>query len=476
MKLSLSLKFVITYIVLGITGFVLLNTEGLHMMGNHIINNESSRLYTSAVSLSSTKVIRSYQNTESLEYAHEMLQAVADTEQVDIMIIDSQGQLVLDTSTPLADIRSDALTGFDPTASKNSYYTIDDYFGYYTEDHLNVTVPITINMSTRGYIALHEPYSHILAEREKLLELIVKFYAAGLILFCLPLVLLLLIVHRPLKKIINGAREFASGNLEYQIPIHTADEMGYLSNTLNYMADEMRQNDQFQKNFISNVSHDFRSPLTSIKGYVEAILDGTIPHEMQDRYLKIVLFETSRLTKLTQGMLQLNDLDAKAYMLNIQDFDLNQLIKNTAASFEGTCREKHISIELLLASPKEFVSADMEKIQQVMYNLIDNAIKFSDKHAMITIETTRKNELVFVSVKDQGSGIPQKDLSKIWNRFYKQDLSRGKDRTGTGLGLSIVKEIINTHKQNINVISTEGVGTEFIFTLARAKSKDVRES
>ena len=163
-------------------------------------------------------------------------------------------------------------------------------------------------------------------------------------------------------------------------------------------------------------------------------------------------------------------------MLNIQDFGLNQLIKNTAASFEGTCRERHISIELLLASPKEFVSADMEKIQQVMYNLIDNAIKFSDKHAMITIETTRKNELVFVSVKDQGSGIPQKDLSKIWNRFYKQDLSRGKDRTGTGLGLSIVKEIINTHKQNINVISTEGVGTEFIFTLARAKGKDVHES
>ena len=465
----------LTYIVLGIVGFVLLNTEGIRILDRYVISNESSRLYTSAVSLSSTKVIRSYQDEESLESAYEMLQTVAATEQVDIMIIDSQGQLVLDTSTPLADTRSDALTGFDPTASKISYYTIDDYFGYYGEEQLNVTVPITINMSTRGYIALHEAYSHILADRENLLALIVKFYLAGLILFCLPLILLLLIVHRPLNKIINGAREFASGNLEYQIPIHTADEMGYLSNTLNYMADEMRQNDQFQKNFISNVSHDFRSPLTSIKGYVEAILDGTIPHEMQDRYLKIVLFETSRLTKLTQGMLQLNDLDAKAYMLNIQDFDLNQLIKNTAASFEGTCRERHISIELLLASPKEYVSADMEKIQQVMYNLIDNAIKFSDKHSMITIETTCKNELVFVSVKDQGSGIAQKDLSKIWNRFYKQDLSRGKDRTGTGLGLSIVKEIINTHKQNINVISTEGVGTEFIFTLARAKGKDGHE-
>lgn len=472
MKLSLSLKFVITYIILGIAGFILLNTAGAHVLDTYIINKESSRLYTSAISLSSTKTIRSYQDSERLTSAHEMLQAVANTEQVDILLIDSQGALVLDTSCSLAEADTDALSGFDPAASQNSYYTVNDYFGYYGENQLNVTVPITINMSTRGYVSLHEPVSQVLAQREGLLALVLKFYVAGLLLFCLPLLFLFFIVHRPLKKIIAGAREFAAGNLEYQIPIHSADEMGYLSNTLNYMADEMRQNDQFQKNFISNVSHDFRSPLTSIKGYVEAILDGTIPREMQDRYLNIVLFETSRLTKLTQGMLQLNDLDAKAYMLNIQDFDLNQLIKTTAASFEGICRDRYISIELILASPREYVSADMEKIQQVMYNLIDNAIKFSDRHSMITIETTCKNDLVFVSVKDQGNGIPQKDLPKIWTRFYKQDISRGKDRTGTGLGLSIVKEIINTHKQNINVISTEGVGTEFIFTLSRARHGD----
>ncbi len=472
MKLNLSLKFIITYILLGIAGFVLLNTAGSYFLENHILARESSHLYSSATSLSATNAVRSYQSTENLETAHDMLQAVAGAEQVDILILDTKGVLVLDTSAPFSESGEATLSDFDPTASSNSYYTIDTYFGHYTEDQLNVTVPITINMSTRGYVSLHEPMSKIIEERERILLLVLKFYGVALLLFCLPLLLLLLMVNRPLNKIIAGAREFAEGHLEYQIPIHSADEMGYLSNTLNYMADEMRQNDQFQRNFISNVSHDFRSPLTSIKGYVEAILDGTIPHEMQDRYLKIVLFETSRLTKLTQGMLQLNTLDAKAYMLQMQDFDLNQLIKNTAASFEGTCRERHMSIELLMDSPKEYVSADMEKIQQVMYNLIDNAIKFSDSDSTITIETTRKNELVFVSVKDQGSGIPQKDLQKIWSRFYKQDISRGKDRTGTGLGLSIVKEIINSHKQNINVISTEGVGTEFIFTLSRAKNAD----
>lgn len=471
MKLSLSLKFIITYILLGITGFILLNTAGAQLVEDHIISRESSRLYTSATSLASTKAIRSYRDAETLQATQEMLEAVAQTDKIDILILDTQGMLLMDTSSN-AENTTAQLKNFDPAASSNSFYTIDNFFGHYAANQLNVTVPITINMSTRGYVSLHEPMTQVLADREQMLFLILQFYAVCIVLFFLLIVMLLITVHRPLKKITCGAREFAAGNLEYQIPIHSKDELGYLSNTLNYMADEMRQSDQFQKNFISNVSHDFRSPLTSIKGYVEAILDGTIPHEMQDKYLNIILFETSRLTKLTQGMLQLNDLDAKTYMLNIRNFDLNPLIKNTAASFEGTCREKHISIELLLSSPKEYVSADMEKIQQVMYNLIDNAIKFSGKNSTITIETTSKNELVFVSVKDQGSGIPQKDLGKIWTRFYKQDLSRGKDRTGTGLGLSIVKEIINTHKQNINVISTEGVGTEFIFTLARANAPE----
>ena len=127
------------------------------------------------------------------------------------------------------------------------------------------------------------------------------------------------------------------------------------------------------------------------------------------------------------------------------------------------------NLELLLSGRELFVEADMEQIQQVLYNLLDNAIKFSNDNSSINIETSVKNDKVFVSVKDHGVGIPKDSLSKVWDRFYKTDTSRGKDRKGTGLGLSIVKEIIKAHNQNINVISTEGVGTEFIFTLKKAK-------
>lgn len=142
-----------------------------------------------------------------------------------------------------------------------------------------------------------------------------------------------------LKKITAGANEYAQGNLEHHIEVNTRDEMGYLAATLNYMSAELGKMEEYQKTFIANVSHDFRSPLTSIKGYLEAILDGTIPPEMYEKYLNRVISETDRLNKLTQGLLTLDSLDCKGY-LNRTSFDINRVIKDTAASFEGTCSEK----------------------------------------------------------------------------------------------------------------------------------------
>ncbi len=241
---------------------------------------------------------------------------------------------------------------------------------------------------------------------------------------------------------------------------------------LSAKGEALKDQDEDQRKLISNISHDFRSPLTSIKGYIEAMLDGTIPFEMQEKYLNIVLRETERLSKLTSGLLALNSIDPRQNRLSRSRFDINTVIKNTAATFEGTCTSKRISIELLFTDWESYVYADMGKIQQVLYNLIDNAIKFSQPDSVITIETTIKYEKIFVSVRDTGIGIPKDSLNKIWERFYKSDASRGKDKSGTGLGLSIVKEILQLHNENINVISTEGVGTEFIFSLSRASEEE----
>ena len=199
--------------------------------------------------------------------------------------------------------------------------------------------------------------------------------------------------------------------------------------------------------------------------------DGTIPPELYPKYIGIVLNETDRLIKLTNSLLTLNNLNTKGMILEKTDFDINQVIRNTVTAFEPSCVQKKIGVELILTSDVMLVNADMGKIQQVLYNLLDNAIKFSPSNSMIKIETYEKHNKIFVSVKDNGIGIPKDSLKQIWSRFYKTDLSRGKDKKGTGLGLAIVKEIIQAHNENINCISTEGVGTEFIFTLPISKKE-----
>ena len=334
---------------------------------------------------------------------------------------------------------------------------------------MTVSAPITGNYNTYGYVLVHMPVSRIREASNKSLDVV---YISAAFIFVLSLIILLVFrktVSIPLKKITEGANEYAAGNLEYHIELNSRDEMGYLAATLNYMSSELDKMEEYQRNFIANVSHDFRSPLTSIKGYLEAIIDGTIPPEMYEKYLTRVISETDRLTKLTQGMLTLNSLDSKGY-LSRTNFDINRVIKDTAASFEGTCATKNIVFELTFSDTIQMVYGDLGKIQQVLYNLIDNAIKFSHADSVIYIQAYAKNEKVFISVKDTGEGIPKESIKKIWERFYKSDQSRGKDKKGTGLGLAIVKEIIQAHGENIDVISTEGVGSEFIFSLPRSTS------
>ena len=358
------------------------------------------------------------------------------------------------------------IDGFDPTATGNHFYMTGQFWGAFDAPALSVLAPITGNFNTYGYVVLHLPMAQVTAQQNEILNIV---YITSAIIFLLSLIILLVftkVVYIPLKRITTGAKEYADGNLDYTIKVNSTDEMGYLANTLNYMSDELNKMEEYQRSFIANVSHDFRSPLTSIKGYLEAILDGTIPPELYDKYLNIVIAETERLNKLTQSMLAISSMDSKGF-LSRSNFDINRVIKDTAASFEGTCHAKNIVLDLTFSDDVEIVYADLGKIQQVLYNLIDNAIKFSHPNSVIYIRSHVRYGKVFISVKDTGVGIPKESINKIWNRFYKQDISRGKDKKGTGLGLAIVKDIIQAHGETIDVVSTQDVGTEFIFTLPK---------
>lgn len=463
---SLYYKLLFGYLLFGFLGFLTIATFSSEMTYRHLVSQKSEVLYDEATMLADncSKVYEGKQI--DLKSAQPQLEAVSVYLQSDVWILNHDGTIVADSSRKRT---GTAIEAFDPTARGSRLYSIGDYYGLFESPVLSVSAPITGNMQTYGYIAIHLPVRVIQAQQNGFLNIV---YITAAILFLLSLIILLVftrVVYFPLKKITYAAGEYAAGNLAHNIPVASRDEIGYLASTLNYMSDELNKMEDYQRKFIANVSHDFRSPLTSIKGYLEAILDGTIPRELYPKYMNIVISETERLNKLTQSMLTLDSLDSKGYLTRT-NFDINRIIKDTAASFEGTCSAKGITFDLTFSDTIQMVYADLGKIQQVLYNLIDNAIKFSHEDSVIYIQTSLRYEKIFISVKDTGIGIPRESLKKIWDRFYKTDLSRGKNKRGTGLGLAIVREIIQAHGENIDVVSTEGVGTEFIFSLPKATS------
>lgn len=468
MKRTLYLKFLLAYIIFGVFGFIIVSSFVSKSTYQTLLEEKAESYYKEANLIANTYAADLYQINRTLPEVKQQIDELDSFLNATIWIINPSGLMILSSKLPLNVDESLVVEGFDPTVTGNKHYTTGNFFNSFDKEMLSVFAPITADYKVKGYVVIHASIDDIVMKSDNYLRIC---YLLLIILFVLSLIILFFfteMVYKPLKKITYATEQYAAGNLHYEFSLDSDDEMGYLGATLNYMASEIARSEDNQKKFIANVSHDFRSPLTSIKGYLEAMLDGTIPPELHEKYIGIVLSETDRLTKLTNSLLALNNLNMKGVVLDRTVFDINTVIRNTAASFEGTCVKKSIALNLILTGDVLPVNADETKIQQVLYNLIDNAIKFSHHDSTITIETTEKHSKVFVSVKDQGIGIPKEDQKLVFDRFYKSDLSRGRDKKGTGLGLSITKEIIMAHNEHINVISTEGVGTEFVFSLEKA--------
>ncbi|MBQ9765039.1 MAG: HAMP domain-containing histidine kinase [Lachnospiraceae bacterium] len=470
MKKTIYTKFVIAYAIFGLLSALTIALFTSDLTLDHLAKQKANDLYKEANLIANQYGHDYYSGQLTLPQIDKQFLAISTFLDVEIWLTNKIGVIKCDTSEEY--LYNTHIPNFDPSASGANRYQIGTYNDMFEESVITVCAPIAGSYGINGYIIIHASISSIEATRDNLLNISYTTLAVIWILSLTFLVIFTLFVFLPIKKITKAANEYASENFKYKFSVPGHDEIGTLAGTLQYMAHELDKSKDYQKKFIANISHDFRSPLTSIKGYIEAILDGTIPPEMQERYLNIVINETERLSKLTNDILTISSYDRKGNYLEISNFDINSAIKNTLNTFEGNCTKRKISFELTFSSEAHIVKGDMGKIQQVLYNLIDNAIKFSPNNSMIKIGVTEKNGKVMVSIKDSGIGIPKDSISKIWDRFYKTDLSRGKDKKGTGLGLSITREIIEAHNENINVVSTEGVGTEFIFTLAKGKRKD----
>lgn len=278
------------------------------------------------------------------------------------------------------------------------------------------------------------------------------------------------------KRIINPFVEmnhtvqcYSKGDFSQRIPVTGRDEASQLGRSFNEMAEQLKDLENTRRSFVANVSHELRSPLTSMKGFLEAMMDGTIPPEEHEHYISLVLSETRRMSAMVNDLLDLARIESGIITVNHELFDINELIRRTLITFEARISEKNMDLDIRFAQEQCFVYADSNQISQVLRNLIDNAIKYSPDGRSITISTYALRKEVYVSIKDTGVGIPAEDVPHVFDRFYKVEKAHTPSpQVGSGLGLAIVKKIIEAHDQSITVKSARGRGTQFTFTLQRA--------
>lgn len=276
---------------------------------------------------------------------------------------------------------------------------------------------------------------------------------------------------KPLDEMAEASRMFARGDFSPRVPQSgdSSDEMGALIESFNTMADSLENAEKRRSEFISNVSHELRTPMTTIAGFADGILDGTIPQEQEQIYLRSIRDETRRLARLVRTMLDSSKTASVAGEESRRStFDVSELALQILLSFEKRATEKNLDVDPQLPDNRLMVHADKDGITQVVYNLLDNAVKFAEPDSCITLRIYKEEQKAYVSVKDHGETIPPDDLPYIFDRFHKSDRSRSLDKEGVGLGLYLVKTIINRHDEDIAVRSENGE-TEFVFTLPLAE-------
>ncbi|MDD5018287.1 MAG: HAMP domain-containing sensor histidine kinase [Eubacteriales bacterium] len=333
---------------------------------------------------------------------------------------------------------------------------------------MSVAIPLTIDGTIVGAIVVHREVNDFNVGINSIF-IQVLFPLLISVLFASVLVLILARhIVKPIKEISHASAELARGNLDWRVKPKTRDEIGELAESFNKMADELKLQDGLRNTFIANVSHELRSPLASVQGFIQGMLDRAIEEEDRDKYLEIVLGETKRMNTLISDLLSLAKIESGQFPIEISEFDINELLRRCIIMLEQRIEEKHLMVNIQLGEEKMLVWADEGRISQVITNLIDNAVKFSYDGGELKIWTHSIDNKVYVNIADTGEGIPLEEQPYIFERFYKVDKSHSRNTPGTGIGLSIVKRIITQHGEKIHLQSAEGKGTTFTFTLTKS--------
>ena len=278
-------------------------------------------------------------------------------------------------------------------------------------------------------------------------------------------------ISAPLKKMSAAAKKFAKGDFEERVPVTGRDEVAKLAIAFNNMANKLDDIENQRRSFLSNIAHDLRTPMTTISGFIDNILSGAIPVEKYDYYLGVIGKEVKRLSRLVSLLLDITRIESGTRKFIFDSVDVCEIARQVLISNEQRLEEKKLDVEFVCDNENIYVNADTDAIHQCIYNICDNAIKFSKEGGKYRISIETNDKKVYVSVFNEGVGIAESELPHIFDRFYKSDKSRGLDKTGVGLGLYIVKTIINAHGGDIWVKSKYKENCEFVFTLNLAEKK-----
>lgn len=406
------------------------------------------------------------------------LAAIADA---GIILTTPEGQTALavnDDGTISSELMGTSLPAFVVQSTKNAgrYSGMTDLNGLYPQTRYVVGIPLILSTtihgetvsSIAGMIFLSSEASDLASIWHEMARI---FLSTAIIVVLIAFIFASFTARRlsqPLKAITNAARAFGHGKLDTRVDVgERDDEIGELADAFNSMAESLAKSEERRTEFIANVSHELKTPMTTIAGFAEGILDGTIPPERQSDYLSVISSETRRLSRLVRNMLDISRVRSETDDPAQAQFDICEILLRVLVSLESKITAKRLEVITELPDQPLPVWGDPDSITQVCYNLLDNAIKFSREGGELLLEIKQKGGKAFVTIGNEGETIPADEIPLIFDRFHKSDRSRSLDREGVGLGLYIVKSILNTHRENISCTSEQGK-TQFTFTLTRA--------
>jgi signal transduction histidine kinase len=469
MKNSILKRLFITYGIAIIIGFAILALTLLKIFDQYFIESRKELLYEQGRKVAKEAAEVLYvgnQNSRSLANDLQVLDKFLDAH---IWVVNSQGTIIA-----LSGSNGEQLLGRSLEEEElkelergQSIEARGDFYGMLVEPSLTVGYPVFVNNKFAGGVLVHASLLEIQKNFREIYKLTLWAILISVAIAYGILYLQIRRISNPIREINEAAKVIAGGEFHKRLDINTGDEIEELGRSFNNMAESLEKIEENRRNLIANISHDLRSPMTSIRGFIEGIVDGTIPEEKKEHYLNIVLEESKRLIKITNELLELNNMQQGRLEIKKEAFELNETIRRKLISFERGITQKQLNVTFNMQAEKSFVLSDQLLIERVLSNLMDNAVKFTPEKGSIEIKADGKGDSIWIEVANTGAEISAEELARVWERFHKGDASRGTYKNGYGLGLAIVKEIISQLDEKIWVSSGEGF-IKFTFTIEKA--------